>query len=152
MIARAGRLGVALLLLATVCLVARESHAGAEMLKHGIENATQGPLDGLLTPVVAGITTYRNVSEESPSSTAAAVGTGFIVYTGYLMFEGSSSWFRTWAGLMEIPVGLAVLAASPFTDWQPDRFFDDDKPSALVDHPMSWFHVKFGIYHVGGRD
>ena len=151
MIARAGQLGVTVLLFVVISLQGREARAGVGPLKHALENATQGPLDGVLTPVVAGLTTYRNVSEEGTSA-AGAVGAGFIVYTGLLLFDGSASYFRTLAGLLEIPLGVGALAATPFTDWQPEVFFDDDRPTALVDHPTSWFHVKFGIYHVGVRD
>ena len=148
MIARAGQLGVTVLLFVVISLQPREARAGVGPLRHALENATQGPLDVVLTPVVAGLTTYRNVSEDS-TSVGGAVGTGFMVYIGLLMYDGSASFFRTLAGLLEIPLGVGALAATPFTDWQPDLFFDQDKPPAMVDHPTSWFHVKFGIYHVG---
>ncbi len=135
-------------LLTIVALRPAVVHAGFGPLKRAIENTTQGPLDGLLAPVVGTQTGFRNVAAEG-HSLAGTIVLGSIAGFGLAMFDGSAAFFRTLAGLVELPIGIGALAATPFTDWQPAPFFDVEKQTALVNHPTSWFNVKFGVYHLG---
>ena len=148
--ARVGWL-VAAGLIAVASLRAADAHASAESLKRSFENMTQGPLDLVFTPVVAGQTAYENLEAEG-HTTGGIVRFAPVTYGGLLIMDWAAGFFRTLSGFAELPVGLGALAASPFTDWEPPPFFDVSKPSALVDHPTSWYHVKFGVHHVGGRD
>jgi len=142
-----GRL-IAAGLLTIISLRPAVVHAGVEPLKRAVENVTQGPLDGLLAPVVGTLTGFRNVSAEG-HSVAGTIALGSIASLGLSIFDGSAAFFRTLAGLVELPVGVGALAASPFTNWEPAPFFDVEKSPALVQHPSPWFNVKFGVYHLG---
>jgi len=142
-----GRL-VAAGLMTIISLRPAVAHAGFEPLKRALENTTQGPLDVLLSPVVGIQTGFRNVAAEG-HSTAGTIALGSIAAFGLTMFDGAASFFRTLSGIVELPLGVGLLAATPFTDWQPPAFFDVEKPSALVNYPTPWFNVKFGVYHVG---
>jgi hypothetical protein len=132
-------------------LRAADAGASVESLKRSFENMTQGPLDLLLTPVVAGQTAYQNLKGEG-ATTGEMIRIGPVAYGGLLIMDWAAGFFRTLSGFAELPFGLGALAASPFTDWQPPAFFDADKPPALVDHPTSVYHIKFGVAHVGGRE
>ena len=120
-------------------------------LKRSVENFTQGPLDAVLSPFTTGQTTYRSIEAEG-GSTAGKISLGTITYLGLLVMNTTASLFRTWTGLMEFPVGLGALAATPFTDKDPPPFFDMKATPALVDHPSDVFDVKFGAYHIGGNE
>lgn len=148
--ARVGWL-VAAGVIAVVALRAADAGASVESIKRSFENMTQGPLDLVLTPVVAGQTAYQNLEAEG-ATTGQMIRLGPIAFGGLLIMDWAGGFFRTLSGFAELPVGLGALAASPFTDWEPPPFFDADKPPALVDHPTPVYHIKFGVAHVGGRE
>lgn len=149
MIARISRLVAAGVV--AVSLETGAVHAGVEPLKRSLENATQGPLDVVLSPIVAGLTTYRNLSQEDVG-VVQGIGLGTMTYVGLTIVDVNASFFRMLSGLLELPLAAGLAAASPFTDWQPPVLFDVEKPSALVDHPTRAFHVKFGVFHVGEKE
>ena len=105
---------VVALILALVWSPVGAAAANTASLKRSVENATQGPLDGLLTPITATGTAFRNVGAEE-HSLGGVITLGLITTVGLFLFNGASSLFRTFAGAVEFPVALGSLAASPFT-------------------------------------
>jgi hypothetical protein len=129
---------------------ARPALAGTAALKRAVENATQGPLDILLSPVVAFHSAYLNT--ETAETTAGRTALRALAFPSIMFFDWMASGFRTWAGAMEIPVGVAVLLAGPVKELEPPVFFDADKSPALVDHETAIFHFKFGAYHIANQN
>ena len=135
---RAGTLGLAL---AFSALVAAPAAATPDTLKRSIENLSQWPLDLVLSPIVAGQTVYTNLNdiEDSPGVRLVYPVPGYF----WTMFvQAGASVLRGMTGLIEFPVGLAIL----FTDAEFDPIFDPaDEQDALVDFETDFYWVKFGI-------
>lgn len=138
-------------LIAVAALAPGAAHASVASMKRSIENVTQGPLDVVLTPVVAAVTARDNVEAEIHSTGGKVMG-GALTYFGLVLMDLHAGFFRTFAGAVELPFALGALAASPLTDWEPPPFFDVEKKTALVDRPSSVYNVKFGVQHVGTRE
>ncbi len=120
---------------------AGKASADAYTLKRSIENMTQWPLDLALSPIVAG-QTIRNNMESIGDSPGVRM---FYPVPGYfwnVFVQGSTSVLRGITGVIELPIGLAILPL----DAEFDPIFDPaDEQDALVDYETDFFWVKFGI-------
>jgi hypothetical protein len=100
-------------------------------------NAAYAPLDLVTAPVVAGMTTHRDVSKLDVSQKIGAWPAGMLWHT---MINITASPARFCAGIAEIPFALISLG----TDFDAGPFFNTEGVPALVDLPG----VKFGITHI----
>jgi hypothetical protein len=123
------------------------AHARPETLMRSVENITQGPLDMALAPGVAGYTAYRSITAPE-ATTGERMGLALVAGPWAAIIDGGAGLFRFWAGLAELPVGLALLVTKNFTDAEPGAFFDTKGEKALVDHPGDIYNVKFGTFYV----
>lgn len=123
------------------------AHARAETLKRSVENITQGPLDMALAPGTAGYTAYRSITAPE-ASTGERMALSIFGGPWAAIVNATGGVFRLWSGLLELPVGLALLVTKSFTDAEPGAFFDTKADRALVDHPTDVYDVKFGVFYL----
>jgi len=120
-------------------------------LRRASENIVQGPLDMVLSPVVAGDTLVRNIDAADYNIGATSI-VAFVGYPALLFVTAWAAGFRMWSGLLEFPVGLGLLVSKSFSDWEPAPFFETEREPALVDAPNDIFGFKFGVYYVANTN
>jgi hypothetical protein len=121
-----------------------------ETLRRAVANALQGPIDTALSPAIAVHTVVANAQAGNYEPPAAAALALFGV-PWLILMDGILGIVRTWSGGLEMPLGLAVLAASPFTDWRPAPIFPIESTPALVEAPNAVLPIKFGVYYIAGE-
>lgn len=134
-------LGGALVLGAT--FGAAPALAQAKAVQRSLENITMAPLDFLVSPYTAGQSVAKGL--DAVETTGGKVMTSMIGYPYYLGLYVVLAGFRESAGLIELPVSLAlwpVNAAGKHVELSP--FFDTSEAPALVDIPSPHFNTKFG--------
>jgi len=133
------RLGI--IALAVGCMLShpRSTLAGAEMLTHGFKTLCAAPLEAAVSPYVAGDTLASNM-ESQHYSTRAKVGMAVPGFIWLWMAQIGMAGGRAIAGIVEIPLGLALLPL-PFN---PDPLLNLDNEPALVEPPTA--PLRFGIY------
>jgi hypothetical protein len=134
-------LGCALVLAAA--FGAAPAFAQAKAVQRSVENITMAPLDFLVSPYTAGKSMQKGLA--AVETTGGKIMTSIIGYPYYLGTYVVLAGFRETAGLLELPVGLAlwpVNAAGKQVELSP--FFDTSEARALVDVPSAHFNTKFG--------
>jgi len=121
----------------------------AATLQRAVSNTLMGPLDVALSPVVTAKTVYERSRADDyswPGTVAMTLlgGAGFFFPT-----NAAAGCFRIWAGLFELPLGVGMLVARSFTDWEPPEFFEVSEAPALVDQPNAILPIKFGVQYLG---
>ena len=136
-------------LLAIALLGARPAAAETETLAGGAMDLVGTPIDLALTPVTATTSFIRKYYVSGDQSIAQKVLmtplTGVVYIPSCLMITGATTVMRFASGLVNIPIGLAMLGAEKAPE---TNFYEPihGKPGALVD-----FHgVYFGGYHCEG--
>jgi hypothetical protein len=129
--------------------VARAQSGRAAILQRAVSNTLMGPLDVALSPVVTVQTLYARSRADDyswPGTVAMTLlgGPGFFFPT-----NAAAGCFRIWAGLFELPLGVGMLVARSFTDWEPPEIFEISEAPALVDHPNAVLPIKFGVQYLG---
>ena len=145
---RAGRIGTAALL-AIVLLGARMAAAETSTLAGGAMDLVGAPIDLGLAPVTATTSFVRKFYVTSDASVAHKVlvtpAVGVVYLPACLIITGTTTFMRLVSGLVNIPIGLAVLGS----DKAPDtRIYEPlhGSPGALVDY----HGIYFGGYHCEG--
>jgi hypothetical protein len=133
----AGVLGVLI-----TTLGVRPASAQPAMMKRGVENMLMAPLDAIVSPYTTWITLDQNL--ESLESTGGKVATGIVGYPYtwflYLVLAG----FREAAGIVELPIGLALWPVDAIKPIQLSPFFDSSEAPALGNAKTSVLDFKFG--------
>ena len=129
-------------LLAIALTLPAPADASYKTLSRSISNILFGPMDVLLSPVVAGkaITTNLEDVDDTTGVRVAYTVPGFFWYTGVIAGAGV---LRTATGLLELIPGIILW---PF-DTDLDTLMDPvDDGGALVDVENDFhFQIKFGI-------
>jgi hypothetical protein len=137
----AARLALVGAVLALIFVVSSPASASPETLKRSVENLTQWPLDLVLSPVVAGQTTYtnlRDIDDSAPVRVAYTVP-GFAWLT---FVQLGSACLRGVSGALEFLPGLGLV----FFDADLDPLFDPAvDQEALVDFENPVYSLKFGV-------
>ena len=134
---------------ATIALaVAAPAQATVDVLRRSFENMPQGLLDCVLSPYTAGVRVVGNLQdiEDTPGVRAAYTVPGYVWNT---LGNFGGGLIRTLTGVMELPVGLALL----FTDAEMESLFDpveDSDAIVLYDDYEDIYRVKFGVHYTGG--
>ena len=143
------RRNAAAALLAIVLMGARTSAADTSTLAGGAMDLVGTPIDVALTPVTATTSFVRKYYVTSDASVAQKVLmtplTGVVYLPSCIMITGATTVMRFASGLVNIPIGLAMLGVEKAPE---TNFYEPihGKPGALVD-----FHgVYFGGYHCEG--
>ena len=127
-----------------------ESAGRAATLQHAISSIVGGAGDVVLTPVVTARTLWgqgKAAGYEAPAMASLGLfGTAWLAPLNL-----SAGLFRTWGGLIELPIGLGVLATKSFTDWQPPPLFDVERNPALVDYANPVVPLKFGVSYLESK-
>jgi hypothetical protein len=118
-------------------------------LQRAVSNTLMGPLDVALSPVVTAQTLYARCRADDyswPATVAMTLlgGPGF-----FFPSNAAAGCFRIWAGLFELPLGVGMLVARSFTEWEPPELFEISEAPALVDHPNAILPIKFGVQYLG---
>jgi len=124
-----------------------ESEGRAATLQRAAGNVLGGPFDVALTPVVAARALWAN-GKAAGYDAAGMISLGIIGSAWMLPLNGVTGLFRIWSGLIELPIGLGLLASKSFTDWQPPALFDVEHDPAIVDYPNRVVPIKFGVSHL----
>jgi hypothetical protein len=121
------------------------AHATGETLKRATGNLLMGPLDMVLSPVVAGktiVTNMREIEDTIPVRVAYAVP-GYVFLTGVQL---GASTIRMIAGVLEFIPGLGLV----FFDTDLDPLYDPvERGEGLVDYDTRFMRFKFGIDYTG---
>ena len=149
---RRGRLAVAglvaVLLSCAPGTAAAESDGRAATLQRAVGNMLLGPFDIALTPAVMARTLWVNgrAAGYGPAgrATFGLLGTGWL-----LPLTAATGAFRTWSGLIELPIGLGLLATKSFIDWTPPPLFDVEREPAMIDYPNAVVPIKIGVDYIG---
>jgi hypothetical protein len=130
-------LRIATIAFTIACLLSpRFALAGVAMLQHGLETVCAAPLEVAVSPYVAGDSLANNMESQhySTRGKVAMAVPGFIwLWMSQLGLAGA----RAVAGILEVPVGLALL---PFPGG-PKAILALDNEPALVEEPL-----RFGTY------
>ena len=123
--------------------LAAPASATTDVIKRSLENMPQGAVDVLLSPFTAGKVIYTNMQtiEDSPGVKIAYPIPG---YFWNLMAQGGGGLIRMLTGVMELPVGIALL----FTDAEMEPLFDPvEDADALItmDDYEDIYRVKVGV-------
>ncbi len=123
--------------------LAAPASATTDVIKRSLENMPQGALDVLLSPFTAGKVIYTNMQsiEDSPGVKIAYPVPG---YFWNLMALGGGGLIRMLTGVMELPVGLALL----FTDAEMEPLLDPVEDAEALftwDEYEDVYRVKVGI-------
>jgi hypothetical protein len=129
---------------------ARPAAAQSAAVKRAVENILLAPLDFVVAPVTAYKTLDVNM-ETTMESTGGRVTTGIFGYPLVLGAYGVLAGFREAAGIIELPVGLALWPVNAFHKVSVSAFFDEGEAAALVDVPSSAFHLKFGTRYLAAH-
>lgn len=144
---------IGFLLLAVVAIAPRAARAQddrTETLRRATSNMLMGPLDVVLSPAVTVRALYDG-SKASNESVPAMLATELFGGAGfYFPVTAAAGFFRTWSGVIEMPIGLVLLGTKSFTKWQPPALFTVGDEPAMVNHPDSAIPVKFGVQYLGG--
>jgi hypothetical protein len=135
-------------LLAIALLGARPAAAETETLAGGAMDLVGTPIDVALMPVTATTSFVRKFYMSGDQSVAQKVLmtplTGVVYLPSCLMITGATTMMRFASGLLNVPLGIAMLGAEKAPDTS--MYEPIEKPGALVD-----FHgVYFGGYHCEG--
>ena len=134
-------LSAALAILFLTLLVSGSAQASGKTLSRALTNIAFGPMDVVLSPIVAGkaITTNLQDIDDTTAVRVAYTVPGYFWYTGVTIGAGV---IRTATGVLELIPGILLL---PFdTDLDPLMTPVDDG-GALVDVENDYFRIKFGI-------
>lgn len=144
---------VGILLFAVAALEPRVAHARAERtdtLRRAVANVLLGPLDVALSPAVTAKALYQN-AREANYSTAGTVALEVLGGPGwYLPITAGAGAFRVLSGLLEMPLGLALLVSKSFTNWEPAAFFEVRGKPAIVSYPNAAVPITFGVNYLAG--
>jgi hypothetical protein len=116
--------------------------AGVAMLQHGLETVAAAPLEFAVSPYVAGDSLANNMESQHYSTR----GKVFMAAPGFIwlwMSQLGMAGARAMAGVLEVPVGLALL---PFSGG-PKAILDLENEPALVEEP-----IRFGTYFTTAAD
>ena len=135
-------------LLVIALLGARPAAAETETLAGGAMDLVGTPIDVALMPVTATTSFVRKFYMSGDQSVAQKVLmtplTGVVYLPSCLMITGATTMMRFASGLLNVPLGIAMLGAEKAPDT--NMYEPIEKPGALVD-----FHgVYFGGYHCEG--
>jgi hypothetical protein len=123
--------------------LAAPASATTDVLKRSLENMPQGAVDMLLSPFTAGKVIYTNL-QTIDDSTAVKVAYPVPGYFWNLMAQSGGGLIRMLTGVMELPVGIALL----FTDAEMEPLFDPvEDADALItmDDYEDIYRVKVGV-------
>jgi hypothetical protein len=130
-------------------LLAAPASATTDVLKRSFENMPQGVADAFLSPVVAGTSIYNNMTTIE-DTTAVRVAYAVPGYFWNVMANFGGGVIRSITGVIELPVGLALL----FTDAELEPLFDpaeDNEALLTLDQVEDIYRVKVGVdYTTGG--
>jgi len=118
-------------------------------LQRAVSNTIMGPLDVALSPVVTAQTLYAKGKAENyswPSIIALELVCG---PGAFFPANAAAGFFRTWVGVMEIPVGLGLLVSKSFTNWEPPAFFELRDEPAMVNLANPVIPITFGVQYLG---
>ena len=134
-----------ILAVAIACLLAptRAALAGSAMLLHGLETVCVAPLEIAVSPYVAGDTLASNM-ESQHYSTKGKVFMATPYFIWMWMAQVGMAGGRAMAGVLEVPLGLALLPL-PF---KADSILNLDNEPALVERDP----FRFGIYFARGEE
>jgi hypothetical protein len=121
--------------------LAGPASASPETLKRSVSNLLFGPLDVVLSPLVAARSVYHNLQnvDDTMGVRVAYTLPGYAWNTGVQIGAGT---VRVLAGALEFVPGLGLL----FFDADLDPLFSPvDKSAALVDYDTPPLNCKFGI-------
>ena len=136
-------------LLAIFILGARSAAAETSTLAGGAMDLVGAPLDLALAPVTATTSFVRKYYVTSNASVAQKVTMtpliGVVYLPSCLMITGATTFMRLASGLLNVPVGLAMLGSDTPQD---TRIYEPlhGSPGALVDY----HGIYFGGYHCEG--
>ena len=123
--------------------LAAPASATTDVIKRSLENMPQGAVDMLLSPFTAGKVIYTNL-QTIDDSTAVKVAYPVPGYFWNLMAQSGGGLIRMLTGVMELPVGIALL----FTDAEMEPLFDPvEDADALItmDDYEDIYRVKVGV-------